>query len=170
METTTDPPVDSPVDPDDLPQSSNYPSGQYTKNPAAQPGGPPANQPVETLNEFPEDIEGLVLIYRVVEFGVTYHDQWREGFLGQRVVERLAAVDLNCRLVSGDEKNIVWVGNGRSERLDIVPKSKLDLLEGRTYPFKEPELPDQSLSRIIEPALVLGIVAGLVLLFYSNQN
>ena len=101
---------------------------------------------------------------------MTYHDQWREGFLGQRVVERLAAVDLNCRLVSGDEKNIVWVGNGRSERLDIVPKSKLDLLEGRTYPFKEPELPDQSLSRIIEPALVLGIVAGLVLLFYSNQN
>jgi len=138
--------------------------------PPALRNQPGANQPIETMNEFPEDIEGMVLSFRVLEFAVTYHDQWRQGFMGQRVVERLAAVDLNCRLVSGSEKSILWVGNGRSEKLDIVPKSKLDLLEGRSYPFNKPTLPPQSLSRIVEPALVLGIVAGLVFLFYSNQN
>ena len=146
------------------------PPAPATPSPRNQQGAPGANQPIETMNEFPEDIEGLVLSFRVLEFAVTYHDQWRQGFMGQRVVERLAAVDLNCRLVSGNEKSILWVGNGRSEKLDIVPKSKLDLLEGRTYPFGKPTLPPQSLSRIVEPALVLGIVAGLVFLFYSNQN
>jgi hypothetical protein len=150
------------------PPPGNTMTGPAKKNPGA--GLPGTDEPVELLNEFPEDIEGLVLSFRVLEFGVTYHDQWRQGFLGQRVVERLAAVDLNCRLVSGDEKNILWVGNGRSEKLDIVPKSKLDLLEGRSYPFTRPNLPPQSLSRIVEPALVLGIVGGLVFLFYSNQN
>jgi len=150
------------------PKPATTPPGPTGKNPN-NPVIPAANLP-PVMNEFPENIEGLVLSFRVVEFGVTYHDQWRQGFLGQRVVERLAAVDLNCRLVSGDSKNIIWVGNGRSERLDIVPKSKLDLLEGRAYPFVRPSLPPQSLSRIVEPVLVLGIVAGLVFLFYSNQN
>jgi len=163
------PPPPNPETQNDQPVPAAPAPGPTGKNPNATPGVPAANLP-PVLNEFPEDIEGLVLSFRVVEFGVTYHDQWRQGFLGQRVVERLAAVDLNCRLVSGDEKNILWVGNGRSERLDIVPKSKLDLLEGRAYPFSRPSLPPQSLSRIVEPVLVLGIVAGLVFLFYSNQN
>ncbi len=155
--------------PNDQPLTGTPAAGPTAKNPNNNPGNSATNLP-PVMNEFPENIEGLVLSFRVVEFGVTYHDQWRQGFLGQRVVERLAAVDLNCRLVSGDAKNIIWVGNGRSERLDIVPKSKLDLLEGRAYPFTRPSLPPQSLSRIVEPVLVLGIVAGLVFLFYSNQN
>ena len=161
-------PPSNPVTSNDEARAASNPTGPTSKNPNA--AGPPAGSLTPVLNEFPEGVEGLVLSFRVVEFGVTYHDQWRQGFLGQRVVERLAAVDLNCRLVSGDEKNIIWVGNGRSERLDIVPKSKLDLLEGRSYPFIKPALPPQSLSRIVEPVLVLGIVAGLVFLFYSNQN
>ncbi|HEX7880306.1 MAG TPA: hypothetical protein VF720_12905 [Candidatus Eisenbacteria bacterium] len=165
--TATDPDQEPPAD--EPPPHTSGPPNRPT-GPRNAPGVQAADQPIETMNEFPEDIEGLVLSVRVLEFAVTYHDQWRQGFMGQRVVERLAAVDLNCRLVQGSQKSILWVGNGRSEKLDIVPKSKLDLLEGRSYPFGKPSLPPQSLSRIVEPALVLGIVAGLVFLFYSNQN
>lgn len=123
----------------------------------------------EKLNPVPEG-EGLVLTFRVVEFSVTYHDSWRRGFMGPRVVERLASVDVYTRLVSGGAENVLWVGGGQSQRLDVVPKAKLDLLEGMSYPFKAPVLPARPLSRILEPALVLGIVGGLVFLFYSNQN
>jgi hypothetical protein len=117
------------------------------------------------------DVEGLVLTFRLVEFGVTYHDSWRRGFMGPRVVERLASVNLYCRLVSGGPENVVWVGRGKAERLDIVPKSKLDLLEGLTYPFQpKPVLKQEPLSRFLEPALVTSIIGGLVYLFYSNQE
>lgn len=115
--------------------------------------------------------EGMVLTFRLVEFGVTYHDSWRRGFMGPRVVERLASVNLYCRLVSGGPENVLWVGRGKSERLDIVPKSKLDLLEGLTYPFlPKPALRQEPLSRFLEPVLVTSIIGGLVYLFYSNQE
>ena len=115
--------------------------------------------------------EGIVLTFRLVEFGVTYHDSWRRGFMGPRVVERLASVNLYCRLVSGGPENVLWVGRGKSERLDIVPKSKLDLLEGLTYPFTpKPVLRQEPLSRLLEPVLVTSIIGGLVYLFYTNQE
>lgn len=158
-------------------QSDDPTSEKYTSTPG--PGGPgprragAGNTAVvpEVLNPVPEG-EGLVLTFRLIEFGVTYHDTWRRGFLGQKVVERLASVNVYCRLVSGNAENVLWVSGGKSERLDIVPKSKLDLLEGQpnSYPFAAPVLPPQPFSRILEPALVAGIIGGLVFLFYSNQN
>ena len=51
-----------------------------------------------------------------------------------------------------------------------VPQAKLDLLEGRTYPFTRPVLRNRPLSRLAEPVLVAGIITGLVFLFYSSQN
>jgi hypothetical protein len=141
--------------------------------PARKPGPAAAqnapNNGQEELIPVPEG-QGLVLTYRLVEFGVTYHDSWRRGFLGPRVVERLASVNLYCRLVSGGPKNVLWVGSGKSERLDIVPKSKLDLLEGLSYPFTKPTLRPQPLSRFLEPVLVTSIIGGLVYLFYTNQE
>lgn len=156
--------------PDEPP--SNVTPGPGGPGPRARAGGAGAAPGApEVLNPVPEG-EGLVLTFRLIEFGVTYHDSWRRGFLGQKVVERLASVNVYCRLVSGSAENVLWVGGGKSERLDIVPKSKLDLLEGQgsSYPFKRPELPPQPFSRILEPALVAGIIGGLVFLFYSNQN
>jgi hypothetical protein len=167
------------VEPDEREESDDAPTsitpgpggpGPRGRIPGAGAGaGAPAAP--EVLNPVPEG-EGLVLTFRLIEFGVTYHDSWRRGFLGQKVVERLAAVNVYCRLVSGSAENVLWVGGGKSERLDIVPKSKLDLLEGQgsSYPFKRPALPPQPFSRILEPALVAGIIGGLVFLFYSNQN
>lgn len=129
----------------------------------------PADPPEAPVNPLPEG-EGLVLSFRIIEFGVTYHGSWRRGFMGPRMVERLAAVNLYTRLVNGSAEDVLWVGRGRAERLDVVPKSKLDLLEGRNYPFQKPELRGRPLSRLAEPVLVSGIIAGLVFLFYSSQN
>lgn len=169
------------VEPDEREESDDAPTsitpgpggtGPRGRQPGAGAGaGTGAPAVPEVLNPVPEG-EGLVLTFRLIEFGVTYHDSWRRGFLGQKVVERLAAVNVYCRLVSGSAENVLWVGGGKSERLDIVPKSKLDLLEGQgsSYPFKRPALPPQPFSRILEPALVAGIIGGLVFLFYSNQN
>ena len=122
------------------------------------------------LISFLVDVLGLEQVTARYQGTVTYHDSWRRGLFGSRVVERLASVNLYCRLVSGGAEDVLWVGQGKSERLDIVPQGKLALLEGRSYPFVRPELKRQPLSRLVEPVLVSGIIGGLVYLFYSNQD
>lgn len=145
------------------------PNGQFQAQMQAARAAGAAAQAQGVPVPFP-DAAGLVLTYRIVEFGVTYHDSWRRGFMGPRVVERLASVDLYTRLVNGSAENVLWAGRGHSERLDVVPQAKLDLLEGRTYPFTRPVLRNRPLSRLAEPVLVAGIITGLVFLFYSSQN
>ena len=70
----------------------------------------------------------------------------------------------------GEREDVIWVGNGDVERLDVVPASKLPLLEGQAFPFTRPSLETRGLGGLVEPALVSGIVAGLIYLFYTNQN
>jgi hypothetical protein len=110
-----------------------------------------------------------LLRFRVVECAVTYPKSYRKSPLGGRTVERLASVNVYATLVQESRERVIWVGHGDSERLDHVPASKLPLLEGSTFPFTQPELESRGLGAYVEPILVLGIVAGLIYLFYSNQ-
>ena len=110
-----------------------------------------------------------LLRFRVVECAVTYPKSYRKSPLGGRTVERLASVNVYATLVQESRERVVWVGHGDSDRLDHVPASKLPLLEGSTFPFTQPELESRGLGAYVEPILVLGIVAGLIYLFYSNQ-
>lgn len=151
------------------PNEPGRPNAQFQAQMQAARAAGAAAQAQGAPVPFP-DAAGLVLTYRIVEFGVTYHDSWRRGFMGPRVVERLASVDIYTRLVDGSAENVLWAGRGHSERLDVVPQAKLDLLEGRTYPFTRPVLKSRPLSRLAEPVLVAGIITGLVFLFYSSQN
>ncbi len=111
-----------------------------------------------------------VLRYRVAEFGILYPHSYRKSPLGERHVQRLAAVSLFANLLKGRREDVVWTGNGDAQRLDVVPAGKLPLLEGKTFPFSKPTLQTKGLGSFVEPALVTGIVAGLIYLFYTNQN
>jgi len=113
---------------------------------------------------------GLVLRYRVVDFEITYPHNYRKSPLGSRRVQRRASVSLLAQLLRGAREDVVWVGNGDVERLDVVPAGKLPLLEGTNFPFTQPALETRKIGSLVEPALVTGIVAGLIYLFYTNQN
>ena len=112
----------------------------------------------------------LVLRYRVAEFGIQYPETHRKSPLGSRQVQRVASVSVFATLLAGKRQDVVWVGHGDAERMDVVPASKLPLLEGRTFPFSKPTLKPGGLGTLVEPALVTGIVVGLIYLFYTNQN
>ncbi len=111
-----------------------------------------------------------VFRYRVAEFGILYPESHRTSPLGSRRVQRLAAVSLYANLLKGRREDVVWVGSGDTERIDVVPAGKLPLLEGKTFPFTQPTLHTRGWGVLVEPALVTGIVAGLIYLFYTNQN
>jgi hypothetical protein len=111
-----------------------------------------------------------VLRFRVVQFEITYPDNFKTSPLGSRKVQRLASVSVMAHLLRGDREDVVWVGSGDVERIDTVPASKLPLLEGPNFPFTQPVLETGNLGSLVEPVLVTGIVAGLIYLFYTNQN
>jgi hypothetical protein len=70
----------------------------------------------------------------------------------------------------GKREDVVWVGRGSVERVNLVPAGKLDLVAGTNFPFNPPALESKSMSSYVEPVLVTGIVAGLIYLFYANQD
>ena len=53
---------------------------------------------------------------------------------------------------------------------DQVPADQLERLEDNLYQYKNPIAPSRDLSRLLEPAIVVALVSGLVFLFYTNRN
>jgi len=138
--------------------------------PAAAADSIGAEPPAAEATASAEPRADLVLRYRVAEFGILYPESHRKSPLGSRRVQRLAAVSVYANLLRGKREDVTWVGSGDAERMDVVPAGKLPLLEGKTFPFTKPVLQTQGLGGLVEPALVTGIVVGLIYLFYTNQN
>jgi hypothetical protein len=136
--------------------------------PAAEETASEVEEPSEEPE--PEPRPEYVLRYRVVQFEITYPDSYRKSPLGSRKVQRRASVSLIAHLLRGEREEVVWGGHGEVERLDVVPHGKLSLLEGSSFPFNQPTLETRGIGSLVEPALVTGIVVGLVYLFYTNQN
>lgn len=130
--------------------------------------GSGAGTPAQSAADLPHP--EYVLRYRVLHFAISYPKNYRTSPLGSRKVQRRVSVSLVASLLRGARENVVWVGDGSSERLDTVPAGKLSLLEGTDFPFTQPVLETRGLGRLVEPALVSGIVLGLVYLFYTNQD
>jgi hypothetical protein len=125
----------------------------------------------ETLLAETEDpIPDYTLRYRVVLCELSYPEKYRKSPLGARQIQRRASVSLQGRLLHGSREDVVWVGNGNVDRVNVVPAGKLPLLAGTEFPFNPPAISGGGFGSLVEPALVTGIVAGLVYLFYTNQD
>ena len=111
-----------------------------------------------------------VLRYRVVLCELSYPEKYRTSPLGASKVQRRASVSLQAQVLWGKREDVVWVGRGSVERVNLVPAGKLDLVAGTNFPFNPPALESKSMSSYVEPVLVTGIVAGLIYLFYANQD
>lgn len=163
---TDDPPTGSPGDAGADPGPPRTLSDSVKET--AKIGDGPGSGSMVIARENPET--DYILRFRVAECAVTYPHSYKKSPLGGRTVQRLASVNLFATLLTGKEESVAWVGRGDAERLDLVPAGKLSLLEGKTFPFSRPVLNTRGYGAIVEPALVTGIVLGLVYLFYTNQN
>lgn len=124
----------------------------------------------EPLNIDPGSDADYVLRYRVVLCELTYPEKYRTSPLGSRKVERRASVSLVAQLMQGPRQDVVWVRQGNAEQVSVVPAGKLNYLAGTDFPFNPPPLEQKGIGGYVEPMLVTGIVAGLIYLFYANQN
>jgi hypothetical protein len=65
--------------------------------------------------------------------------------------------------------DVLWTRVASAEATDRVSKGQIALVQAASVGLNPP-LPSGSKGRLIEPLIVVGIVTGLVVLFYSNRN
>lgn len=115
--------------------------------------------------------DGLVVEYRVLEFGVTYPSFKRRFIVfGDPSVRRLGGVYIQANKIEGPSGTIMGTYTGQSHYEDRLSARSRALAEGASYPFAKPAVPPSSITRIVEPVVVVAIVSSLVYLFYQNQN
>jgi hypothetical protein len=106
---------------------------------------------------------------RVEEARIDYVKQYRGGILGAYRVERRANARLDLRLTAPGTDAISWTASADSSLGDVVLRSDLPSLETKTRPETVGQLPQAGFKKVLEPILVIVLVAGLVSLFYQNR-
>jgi hypothetical protein len=110
-----------------------------------------------------------LLVVSLDESRVDYPRLFRSGLFGGMHVERRALVTLSAKLMRPDTRAVYWVGTADTSLADYVRKSEVPLLEDAAIPETKGTVPNQAWQKMIEPVLVVGLIIGLVSLFYTNR-
>lgn len=109
------------------------------------------------------------LTYRVPEARVDYVRIFRGGLFGAQRIERRATARITLRLSIPGSDAVRWSETADTTITDVVLHSELAALEDRQRPETRPIAPSSGLKKVIEPVLVVVLIAGLVSLFYQNR-
>jgi hypothetical protein len=110
-----------------------------------------------------------ILSIRVLEARVDYVRQFRGGLFGAQRIERRALASLTGRLSPPASDAVSWTANADSTVGDVVLKSDLASLEDRQRAETRGTVPSAGFKKVLEPLLVVVLIAGLVSLFYQNR-
>jgi hypothetical protein len=108
--------------------------------------------------------------YRILDLALHYSGGQRRMLVGSRHVDRDALAAVRARLLDGATREILWIGSGDARTDDRISGGQMRKVEASAYPCAAPVLTPAGLGKFVEPAVVTAIVAGLVYLFYTNQN
>jgi hypothetical protein len=110
-----------------------------------------------------------LLTVRVEEARVDYPRLFRTGLFGGLHVERRALTRVSARLLRPGTRAVYWVGEADTSLADHVARSEVRMLEDAARAETKGTVPSQSWQRVVEPVLVVGLIAGLISLFYTNR-
>jgi len=88
---------------------------------------------------------------------------------GVKGYERLVSMRASATLIDPQSGKVFWARSAAATATDIVPPRDLAYVAGGSAGF-HPAPPQGTGLRLLEPLIVIGVVAGLVVLFYSNRN
>lgn len=138
----------------------------------ARAGGAPAVRPAPPpVSVMASSGAGTLptLTYRVPEARVDYVRIFRGGMFGAQRIERRATARITLRLSIPGSDAVRWSATADTTISDVVLHSELAALEDRQRPETRPIAPSSGLKKVIEPVLVVVLIAGLVSLFYQNR-
>jgi len=109
-----------------------------------------------------------LLEYHVASARVTYLRL--RGWLPGRVkIERQALVEARLTLRDPLHSSVRWTGDATHSLLDAFPRSQVTLVEDPRYAELKGEIPGRTVDKVMEPVIVVAIVAGLIALFFQNR-
>jgi hypothetical protein len=112
----------------------------------------------------------LVLHLEVRSAGVAYIRAVRKFPFGVRGYERLGSMQVGASLVDCSTREVLWARSASARAMDEVRRGDLVYAQSGSGGLN-PVLPRAGGdTRLLEPLIVVGVVAGLVVLFYSNRN
>jgi len=115
------------------------------------------------------DSTDLQLNLEVRSAGVSYVRAIRKFPAGIRGYQRLASMQVGASLVDPSTREVLWARSSSAQVVDLVRKG--DLSYAQSGSGLNPALPRAGGgTRLLEPLIVVGVVTGLVVLFYSNRN
>ncbi|MBI1799944.1 MAG: hypothetical protein HYR73_09715 [Candidatus Eisenbacteria bacterium] len=92
------------------------------------------------------------------------------GFLPGRVrIERQALVEGGLTLRSPTSSAVLWVGEASYNLVDRFSRGELALVEDERFSELKGTVPDRNFEKVIEPVIVIAVVAGLIALFFQNR-
>jgi hypothetical protein len=111
----------------------------------------------------------LRLGYRVIDLTLSYPNIWRKGFTGKKELRRQGWVVLSARLSDPATGEILFDRRASVIREDQLTGAQVREVENRNYPFLSPPVPSLGYNKYIEPIVVTGVVAALVLLLFTSR-
>ena len=115
------------------------------------------------------DSTDLQLNLEVRSAGVSYVRAIRKFPAGIRGYQRLASMQVGASLIDPSTREVLWAKSSSAQVVDLVRRA--DLSYAQCGSGLNPGLPRAGGgTRLLEPLIVVGVVTGLVVLFYSNRN
>jgi len=115
------------------------------------------------------DSTDLQLNLEVRSAGVSYVRAIRKFPAGIRGYQRVASMQVGASLIDPSTREVLWAKSSSAQVVDLVRKG--DLSYAQSGSGLNPGLPRLGGgTRLLEPLIVVGVVTGLVVLFYSNRN
>lgn len=112
---------------------------------------------------------GIEVRARVEGAGVSYARRIHSFPFGVKGYERLVTMRASITMQDPRTGRVVWAKSASASLSDVIRKHDLAYVSGGSTGWNPP-LPQGTGLRVLEPLIVLGVVAGLVVLFYSNRN
>lgn len=128
---------------------------------ATEPNPPPSR-------ESPRGPGTVLLQVQVDGSGVSYVRRLGKFPFGTKGYERLSAMRAAATLLDPATGDVFWTRSASRSLTDIVPKGSVAYAASGSGRLNPP-VPKGG-TRWLEPLIVVGVVAGLVVLFYSNRN
>lgn len=131
-----------------------------------------------TVRHSPVSDDSLALLYGkqgdpVVEYtlGSTKTTYLRlVGWLPGRVkIERQSLVQGSLVLRDPASSRVLWTGDLGQNFVDRFARGQVSLVEDPRYAELKDEVPSRNVDKVFEPILVVGVVGGLVALFFANR-
>lgn len=109
--------------------------------------------------------------FGVADARVTYANLRRDGFLGQRVLDRNVKLTLRGKIVDRRTGALLSIREWTEERDDVVGISQIESLETLGVPMTKGTIPPEGFfSGLAEPLVVLGAIAVAVVLLFSIRS